>query len=343
MLSAGLASLLDTTETTRRASGQPQIWPFRAAVRSRGTLDPQIVESLLVAAKAYRLAYHSAQAAPLLQAAKAHLDLVLSLNPAGRSDNERLPLLTALGETAALAAVIIGIDAMAPASAEPYLKLAWDAARATDDIDLMCVLLGGRAFLTAYGRGDHGVGLRYADDARELGADRASPQTRAWVAAIASERCASLGDEAGCQQRLDESRRELESTVGADIPWRGIGGYDCEKLAAYAGGNYMRLHQYGPAEDHLTRALDRLSPTMARHRATAFLHRARARLGLGDVSAACDDARHALARVTELQHTAHLRRLTAIAARCRDTGTAAGAALYRDVKLALLDAQQESQ
>jgi hypothetical protein len=202
---------------------------------------------------------------------------------------------------------------------------------------MQAVVLASRSFAVAYGGDDHKAGLESADLARSIAASGACPQTRAWVAAVASERSASLGDLAGCQQRLDESRSALASAEFGDVPWRGIGGFDAGKLRAYEGGDLMRLHRYIDAEPMLDDALSQLDPSMSRHRATALLDRAEARFGLGDIDAACADASQALALVTHVQHTGHLDRIEALTTRGVATGAHAVHTLYRDVQLTRVD------
>jgi hypothetical protein len=156
------------------------------------------------------------------------------------------------------------------------------------------------------------------------------------VAAVASERCASLDDIAGCQERLDESRDALTGPTDAAM-WRGIGGYGPEKLRAYEGGDMVRLGRYREAEAILDGALAALDPAQQRHRATALIDRAGARLGAEDVDAACTDAAEALALVTVVQHTGNLDRIEQLAAQATASGAKAARALRRDVQLVRAD------
>jgi hypothetical protein len=121
------------------------------------------------------------------------------------------------------------------------------------------------------------------------------------------------------------------------VVWRGIGGFNADKLRAYEGGDMMRLRRYRDAEAFLNDALDRLDASMYRHRATALLDRAEARLGLGQIDAACADATQSLALVTYVQHTGHLDRIEALTARAVAAGSQAARTLAREVQLTRLD------
>ena len=300
-------------------------------------LDPELIQGLVGAAASYRRAYHAVPASRLLTAALGHLDLVLSLRPSARSDSERLPLITAAGEMATLGGVLLGLDAARHTESLSYFDIAWTAARAVADIELQTVVLACRSFVLAYGDGDHAAGLECADLARSVGATGASIQTRAWVAAVASERCADLGDLGGSQQRLDESRAVLALSDPHDTVWRGVGGYDSAKLCAYEGGNLMRLHRFADAEPILADALSKLDQTMTRHRATALLDLATARFGLNDIDAACADAGRALTLVTHVQHSGHLDRISALSARGMKAGAQSARSLHRELQLTRVD------
>jgi hypothetical protein len=305
--------------------------------RSPGRPDPETVRGLASVAAHYRRAYQTVPASRLLAAAQAHLDLVMSLRPETQPDADRKPLLTTAGEMAALAGVLLGLDAAHHLTALTYFDFGWAAARAAENVELQTVILGCRSFALANGGGDHAAGLDCADFAREVGKEGASAQTRAWVAAVASERCASLRDLAGCEARLTESRAALTNSPSDDIVWRGIGGFNAAKLRAYEGGDWMRLRRYRDAEAILDDALAQLDDTMPRHRATAFIDRAEARLGAKDVDAACADARHALELVTQVQHTGNLDRIAAVSVRGAATGAKSARDLRRDVRLIMAD------
>jgi transcriptional regulator with XRE-family HTH domain len=294
-----------------------------------GRLNPGTIDSVGDVAAHYRRAYHTVCSTRLLAAALAHLDLVMSLHPEAQPEPYRLSLLTTAGEMAALAGVLIGLDAGQSRRAVTYLDLAWAAARAAGNVELQAVTLGCRSFALSYGGGDHQAGLDCANLACELAADgRTSAETRGWVAAVASERCASIGDFSGCRECLDRSRDALDEVDRGEVVWRGIGGFGVEKLRAYEGGDMVRLGRYADAEPILTDAIACLDETMQRHRATALIDRAEARLGANDVDAACADALEALRLVTQVQHAGNFERIELIA----DRGTVAGAQSARELR-----------
>lgn len=288
----------------------------------------------------YRRSYQSVPASKLLPAARAHLDLVTALHPAGSDAADRKTLLRTVGEMATLIAVLLSLDIRQPADASRYLNLAWRAARDAEDPELQAVVLGVRSFAASYGTGDHKQGLEYADLAREVAIDGASAETRAWVAAVASERAASIGDLAGSQRRLEESRNALASADTGAGSWRGVGGFNAGKLRAYEGGNMVRLRRFDAAMPILDAALVALDSTMHRHRGTAFVDRAEAHLGAGDLDAACTDATDALALVIRVQHVGDLDRITAVADAVAGTGGRTARTLRRDVQLARADHNQ---
>jgi transcriptional regulator with XRE-family HTH domain len=300
----------------------------------RGNLSPATVVGLAEVSAHYRRAYHAVPSSRLLSAALAHLDLVMSLRPAGRPEAQRTMLLTTAGEMAALAGVLLGLDAGQCSPALAYLDLAWAVARAADDRELQAVVLGCRSFALA-SDGDHRSGLECVDFARDLAASAASAETRGWVAAVASERCASLGDVAGCQRRLDASREALASQDASS--WRGIGGFSVDKLRAYEGGDMVRLGRYADAQVILDEALAGLDDSQQCHRATALIDRAEAHMGSGDVDTACADAGTALELVTVVQHAGNFSRIEALAGRGAQTGARSARTLHRDVQLARAD------
>lgn len=111
----------------------------------------------------------------------------------------------------------------------------------------------------------------------------------------------------------------------------GIGVFDVGKLKAYEGGDLVRLGRYREAEPVLDAAIKNLAPSMHRHRCTAFIDRAEARIAAGHVDDACADGAEALYLVTQVQHVGNMQRLTALARRARDTGTSAGRDLWLEV------------
>lgn len=309
-----------------------------SAAGSTRSVDAATAADLRAIAASYRRSYRMVPAAQLLSAAHAHLGLAVSLRPAQQPEAIRVELVSVISEMARLAAGISLMDLGRPEACGPYLDMAWQTARALDSAELQAQVLGSRSFAVAYGPDrDHRQGLAFAELACELAATGACAETRGWVAAVASERHASLGDLSACQRRLDDSRAALDAVDGDGQPWLGIGGFDQAKLLAYEGGGMVRLRRWAEAEPVLDAAVARLGDDMVRHRSSALLDRAEARLGGNDVDAACVDGAAALALAAQVQHATNLRRLESLSQRAAATGAASGVALRRDLVMVKAD------
>lgn len=304
----------------------------QSAVQSRTeTIGVDVATELSAVAGCYRRSYRNLPAMSLLAAARAHLDLVSSLRPELQPESTQKKLLTVVGETAALTGVLLLLDMNQPTEAWPYLDLAWAAAKEVESAELQAVVLCSRSFGIAYTADDHWAGLELARMAWDVAAGGACAETRGWVAAVASERCASLGDLDGCLRFLEQARRALDAVPDDDAPWLGIGGFDAAKLSAYEGGDMVRLGRYRDAEPALDGAIEHLGPAMQRHRCTALIDRAEARLGASEIDGACHDATAALDLVMQVQHAGNFQRLHALARRAHDTHAAVGRELWRHV------------
>ncbi len=289
------------------------------------------------AAHSYRRAYRAVPAAQLLPAARAHMNLALSLDPSNQPKSVQTELVATIGEMAALCAALLALDLRRHTAAATMLDTAWQAARAIGSAELQAVVLGTRSFVISDGTGDHRSSLQWADKAREIASRGACAETQGWVAAVASERCASLGDMGGCQRRLSESASAL-TRHDPDATWLGIGDFNQDKLRAYEGGNLVRLGRYREAEPILTEAIDGFADETNRHRGTALIDRAEARAGAGDLDAACDDATSALGIIASVQHLGNLARIEAVARLTQSKGTAHGRLLMREAMLVRADA-----
>jgi tetratricopeptide (TPR) repeat protein len=275
----------------------------------RRRLAPEMVADMAIVAEKYRRAYRYAPASKLLPLAHGHLELALALRPACQPPAVRHALISIAGEMAALAAGTLALDLGHYLQAGPYLDLAAHAAHATGSAELEAVVLAGRSLVLANGFGQHKVALEVAELACDVSAGGVHPTTRAWVAAVCSERLAVLGEETRCRTRLDTSRHALSAARDGDVPWQGIGAFDAAKLDAYEGGDLNRLGRHDEAAKVLDAALTRFGPTMRRHRCTALIDRAEVRLAIGTVDGACADASEALQISADTQHVESLRRV----------------------------------
>jgi tetratricopeptide (TPR) repeat protein len=258
------------------------------------------------------------------------MQLALALRPGLQPPPVRRELLMVAGEMAALSAALLGINLDRYREAAPHLDLAYRVARETADVELETVVLGCQSFYAAYGLKDRRLGLDFAEAAVTTSHSGATRTTRGWVAAVASERYAALGEEDACRRRLIEARVALEQPEDGR-PWSGIGGFDGAKLTAYEGGDLVRLGRFGEAVSVLDAALDSLDPALHRHRCTALIDRAEAHRAAGEFDAACDDARDALSIALTTQHIDTIQRVERLARDGLRTRSSAVRRLWNDV------------
>jgi transcriptional regulator with XRE-family HTH domain len=278
----------------------------------------------------YRRAYRTALASQLYASVHQHMKFALSLAPGHQDAQVRRQLLTVAGEMAATSAVILGLDLGRWSDAALYLDLAHRVARDIADVELESVVLACRAFHAAYGHGDKLLGADLAEAAFTASEAGACSTTRGWVAAVASERHADLGNAAESRSRLDKARSELASEV-VEESWSGIGSFDSSKIAAYEGGNLRRLGDFDGSVQVLDAALAELGPAVSRHRTTALIDRAEAQLCGGHLDAACVDTSSALAMAARTQHAHTVHRAESIAKSALASGSSEAQQLWKDV------------
>ena len=110
-------------------------------------------------------------------------------------------------------------------------------------------------------------------------------------------------------------------------PWAGIGAFEDGKLAAYRGGDLMRLGNYAGAQAQLQAALDQLSPALAKHRCTAHIDLAEACAHDNELDQAADHAVRALEIISSTRHADSLRRVEGVHAAIKASGIAQARAL----------------
>lgn len=279
-----------------------------SSLPSRFTDTP--LDELVSICEVWRRSYQSMPTSALLRAAHGHLDVAVQLATGSPSVKRSRILADCVGQMATLTGILLGLDGGRRGLAKRYFDLAWRVSSRLGDPEMQAVCLGSRAFLASFSGREHDA-LELANRARRIAGCGASSTTRGWVAAIASERYASLGD-------MSRSLRCLEEAHGAlatpnEARWLGIGSFDSAKLAAYEGGNLARLGQSRAAVAPLTRAIDRLQPTTQRHLATAYIDRAEAYQASGEFEGAAIDADTALGYVVETGHSANFARLIKLA------------------------------
>jgi len=278
----------------------------------------------------YRQVYRSAGAASLLAPVCDTLGLLTELAPCAGSYRDRIVSL--IGQAASLAGVILMLDQGDPAAAGRYLAVAVRAARQAGDVELLAITFGCQAFRSAYG-GDIASGIEYAEEASGLAAAvGAHPLTRGWTAAVASEMHAMAGDENACMRALDTSAVQLQAP-GPDSPWKGIGAFSAAKLAAYRGGDLMRLSRYAEAQAELHRALAELDQAHAKHHCTAHVDLSTAFMLGGDIPEGVRHATAALDIIAITRHADSLRRIAGLYEIAKPARTAA----VRELRSRLLE------
>jgi transcriptional regulator with XRE-family HTH domain len=303
-----------------------------------GAIDPELVDGIKRTSATYREAYAGITSSRLLPAARAHLDVALSLRSAKLTERQHRTLAETAAEMATLIGVLLAVDMARDRLANDYFDLSWRIAREFDDHEMQAVVLGCRSFGAALGGDDHRRGLAFADLARETASlGPTSRRTRGWVAAVASERCASLGDHSGFRTRLDEAAEALSADDADEITPRGIGAFHAGKLTAYEGGSLVRLGRYREAEQVLDSAIFALDTAQPRHLATAYIDRADARLQARDFDGACGDASIALTLVRQVEHSRNLDRIESVAARAEQSGIQQARVLRHEVRMIHVD------
>ena len=268
-------------------------------------IDSETIEALEQTTLGFRRAYRSAGALSLLGPSHGTLNLLTEMVP--RSGKHQDRLVTAIGQMAALIGTMLSLDLGDFEAGQRYLSIAARAAQQAGNNDLLAFALGARAFNAAYGT-DPRAGLDYADSALAVARRGVSPITHGWLSAVASEMHATDQNEVACRRLVEDSATYLEIADPAE-PWTGVGVFNKEKLAAYLGGDLMRLGRYGEAQGVLHQALTRLDPTLAKHRCTAYVDLAEAYAAEGKLDEAAHHAVKAIPIVTNTRHAASLRRI----------------------------------
>ncbi len=271
-------------------------------------IDSETAIGLANVVLGYRQIYQSVGAASLLDPVCGTLNLLTELAPAAGGHQDLVVSL--IGQAGSLAATMLMLDQGDFPSAARYLAIAAQAARQSDDDELMAITLAARAFHSAYG-GDPVDGLAFAAEAVTVAGRGIHPRTAGWVAAVASEMHATVGDEAGAMRALDAAAGQLALPM-PEKPWKGIGAFNHAKLTAYRGGALMRLHRYGRAQAELLTALKQLDPVYAKHRCTAHIDLAAAYTRDGKPADAASHAISALEIVSATHHADSLRRVAAL-------------------------------
>jgi transcriptional regulator with XRE-family HTH domain len=287
--------------------------------QAAGRVDGETVDGLEHLMLGYRQVYRSAGAALLLGPVCGTLNLLTDLAPGAGSHRGRLVSL--IGQAGTLAGAILMLDLADFATARRYLAIGARAAQQADDAELTAISLSCHAFHATYG-GDPVAGLAFAKGALDVAATGIHPRSHGWVAAVASEMHATLGptEEAGCMNALEVARKQLAAPMPTK-PWKGIGAFDNGKLRAYRGGDLVRLGRPAEAQAELQAALDELDPALVKHRCTAHIDLAEACVRDNKPAESADHAASALQIIRGTRHLHSLRRVEAVYAAVKPSGT----------------------
>ena len=288
--------------------------------RDKGRVDAETCEGLADVMLSYRQVYRSASPGGLLAPVCGTLELLAELAPG--SGRYRDTMVSLIGQAAALVGAILMFDLDDFAAAKQYLAIGAKAARQAADSELMAIVLACQAFRATYS-GDPRAGTAFAQGALDVAAIEIHPRSHGWVAAVASEMHATLGpgEKAPCMAALDIAAEQLARPM-PEQPWAGIGAFDDGKLAAYRGGDLMRLGDHASAQAQLQAALDQLSPALAKHRCTAHIDLAEAYAYDNEPGHAASHAGSALEIISSTRHADSLRRVENIHTAIGSSGTA---------------------
>lgn len=290
---------------------------------SVSSFDLETLEGLEQTTLGLRRAYRSAGALSLLGPSHGTLNLLTGMLPKCGRYQDRL--VTAIGQTAGLIGIMLTLDLDDFSSGGHYLSIAARAGQQASNDELLAFILGARAFHAAYS-GDPVGGRDYADSALSIAKRGISPLMHGWLSAVASEMHATEHNEAVCRSLLDDAQTYLESADRTQ-PWSGVGVFNSEKLAAYVGGNLMRLGRYRDAQQVLHDALNKLDTSLVKHRCTAYVDLAEAYAADDKVEEATDYAANALSIIASTRHAASLRRVERLSKSIQESNSKASRTL----------------
>lgn len=270
-------------------------------------LHEETISDLEAVAYRYRSSYGHAPARELIPRAAGLLEVLNDVTRSHQqSPSQRARLTRITGQMSILCGLLSLMSLNDVRGARELYELALQAGREGTDTDLILYAQGSICFLAA-SAGEPGRALEYVSCA-EHATTGASPLTRAWFAALASELHARAGDQSASERYFEQAEAMLDR-CGEDPFWCGPGWFDRAKLTAYHGGNLVLLGRARAAEQELNRALTDLDPDRLKHRCTALADLATALVNQCEVDEACRHAHAALALATQIQHTESMRRI----------------------------------
>jgi transcriptional regulator with XRE-family HTH domain len=304
-----LARALDVELSALVTRPAPVLEPDGAGREWRAS--PEMAVDLETLVGAYRRAYAGRTAVTeLLPGTAGLMCLLMDLQRRGQWAQDPARLASLVGQTALLAGLLHLMGPRDLEASRAHYDLALQAARDAKDWDLASYVLGSLAFLAMSAhRPAESRGFR--DTAWEMASRRASPRTRAWTAALASELFARDGDETSSRRFLGRGFAAMERTRD-DPSWKGVGWFDEPRLTAYEGGNLMLLGHHAAAEEVLRSALARLDPTRVKHRCTLSADLAMTLAHLGEIDEAGTRATEALSLARSIAHKESIERVRGV-------------------------------
>jgi DNA-binding transcriptional regulator YiaG len=279
------------------------------ALERPSRVDLATVSDMETITAAHRRSYRQLSVHALLPQTESQFQAVTELLQRPQPLTLRQRLIATAGETAMLAGTLRFMDLDDFEIGYSNLELAMMAAREAEAGELGAFVLGCMGFHARYS-GNRKEAVDLIDQARHIAARMASPLTRGWLAAVASEVHAVAGDAAASLAALDQARQALDrSDEDDEASWIGIGTFNQAKLEAYHGVCYLQLGRPGDAVPALTRALDTLDPAFKKHRCcTALADLATGLIQLREVDEGCERASQSLT-LAELRHGVSIDRI----------------------------------
>jgi tetratricopeptide (TPR) repeat protein len=258
---------------------------------------------------AHRRSYRQLSVHALLPQTETQFQAITELLQRPQPLQLRQRLIATAGETAMLAGTLRFMDLEDFQLGRSNLELAMKAAKEAEARELGAFVLGCMGFHARY-RGNRKDAVDLIEQACGVAARVASPLTRGWLAAVASEVHAVAGDAAVSLAALDQAGQALDRADQDDeASWIGIGTFNHAKLEAYHGVCYLQLGRPADAVPALTRALDTLDPALRKHRCTALADLATGLIRLQEVEEGCERAGQSLTLAAELRHGVSIDRI----------------------------------
>jgi tetratricopeptide (TPR) repeat protein len=282
--------------------GEPWERLWRALQQERATVShvEQLAESLV----AYRRQYSTVASGQLLGPVLCHLQLVTQLLETSHPDRVHQQLLAVAGETAGLAGWL-SFDLRDAERAQAYYKVALAATQELKDPWVHGHILGRMSFLAMY-QGKHVEQVGLLEAASDHAARGSSSTLRAWLAAVAAEASACVGNEHACRAALEQADGHLDQVADLD-PAADI--FDRARLAGYGGVCDVRLGEPQAAVPMLETALSSLAPEFNRQRANVLVDLATAHVHQGAPERACEVAAEAVILAGQTRAAVGLQRL----------------------------------